>query len=307
MFHVGAAKTASTFIQSSLSANYSKLLQHRVFYPLNSYGKHPELAFSASFDLFDTLSTYLHYLPKSLNQDSDLKAFFLARTRDYFGSFLASSCHTLVLSDELLPYYCNSIEKLENLRMLFPLDVNLHFVYYTRSPADMYISLYSSLVKVNQTQLWPHQFFLPQSLLDYSAWITSPEMFDHHAFITNTKTVFGDDSISVFDFDVLTHPLSPQSPVDHFFSFLGLQASAFVFEDRKVNPRLDYLSLFLLCLFNRSLVSLSGFPRLHSVLVWLKKSFLLPPLEFFSSFGFYRFPTRRVLLSRQSFNRLFRW
>lgn len=307
VLHVGAAKTASTSIQSSLSSNYSSLLQQGVLYPLNTYGKHPEFSFAASFDLFDTLSTYLHYLPKSFNQGSDIREFFLERTREYLRSFFDSSCHTLVLSDELLPYYCNSIGKLQNLRELFPPDIKLHFVYYTRSPADMYISLYSTLVKVGQTPLWPHQFFLPQSFLEPPEWICSSEMFDHHSFIANAKIVFGDDSISVFDFDALTHPLTSKPPAEHFFSFLGLQSSAFVFDDRKVNPRLDYFSLFLLCLFNRCLVSLSDFPRVHSSLTWFKRYCLLPPLEICSSFGLFRFPARRVLLSRASFNRLFQW
>ena len=303
IFHVGCPKAASTSIQSSLTKHRSLLLDQGYFYPLSSYEKHPEFALLSSFDIFDSYRTYINFIPKSFDSNANIRDFFESRISAYIRDFNNSNCHTLILSDEILPYYCNTIEKLNCLKSLFPFETDIHFIYYIRPPADMYISLYSTLVKVDQTNLWPHHFHLPSSLNQSSNWICSPEMFDHSSFIFNIQTVFGSNSLSVFHYhDILQSPQFA-SPVDHFFGFIGITPAYRV--ACKSNPRLDFPSLFILCLFNRIARLFSSYSFPHSFLLIIRSKLLIPLLESFSSFSFLHFPSRRVLSQRRDFNQLF--
>ncbi len=304
IFHVGAPKTGSTSIQFALS-NHSQYLNARGIYtPLTPSCKHPELAFFSSFNLFESYSAYTHYLPIASDPSLDIRSYFRDTSLSYFHSFLSSDYHTLILSDELLPYYCNTRDKLHRLLSLLPKDVTIHFVYYTRSPADMYISLYSTLVKVNQTTIWPHQFSLPNTFPPSSAWIASPEMFDHSTFISNITDTFGASSISVFPFpSILKTSLHP-SPASHFFAFLGITDLSFD-PCHVTNPRLDYICLYVLSFFNFISRSLSCHSRLHSLVVLFNKRILIPLLDRFSLFGLFPFPSQSVLRNRTPFNKLF--
>lgn len=304
IFHVGAAKTASTSIQMAL-CHYSRSLNTLGFYtPQTLRGKHPELAFYSSFDLFNFYSVYASYLPKNFDSCSDILAYFHGVSRNYIESFLSSDYHTLILTDELLPYYCNTCEKLHRLSTLFPAHLRVHFIYYTRPPADMYISLYSTLVKVNQTNLWPHQFFLPTVTSLPTDWIVSPEMFDHATFIQNAKEIFGASCISVFSFPIVLKSMEYHSPVHHFFSFLGIREFDPAIE-RVTNPRLDYISLFVLSFINYIARRLSGFAVVKLCLVPVTRVCIIPILESFSLFSVCNFPSKCVLRSRSFFDKLF--
>lgn len=304
ILHVGAAKTASTSIQIALSEHKRYLNELGFYTPQTARGKHPELAFYSSFDFFNSYATYVDYLPKNFDHCSDLLDYFHHTSLMYIKDFLSSNYHTLILTDELLPYYCNTPDKLQRLASLLPCFLNIRFIYYTRPPADMYISLYSTLVKVNQTNLWPHQFSLPTDKCVLSNWIVSPEMFDHHAFISNVKTVFGISSISVFSFPSILNSKEHLSPVHHFLSILGIDKVDLSI-GRILNPRLDYISLFILSFVNHISRSLSGYRVIYSCLVYLVRSCIIPILESFSLLGLSSFPTRHILHSRSSFNRLF--
>jgi len=304
VFHVGAPKTGSTSIQFALS-NHSQYLNSRGIYtPLTPSCKHPELAFFSSFNLFESYSAYAHYLPIDSDPSLDIRSHFRDTSLSYFHSFLSSNYHTLILSDELLPYYCNTREKLHRLSLLFPKDVTIHFVYYTRSPADMYISLYSTLVKVNQTTIWPHQFSLPKYFPPSDAWIASPEMFDHSTFISNITDTFGASSISVFSFPSIFKTSLYPSPASHFFAFLGITDLSFD-PCHFTNPRLDYISLFLLSFVNSVSRALSSNSGSHSLVVLFTKRILIPLLDRFSLLGLFPFPSQSVLRNRSSFNKLF--
>ena len=303
IFHVGCPKAASTSIQSSLTKYRTLLLDQGYFYPFSAYNKHPEFALLASFDIFDSYRTYINFIPKSFDSNADIREFFKSRISAYIRDFNDSNCHTLILSDEILPYYCNTQDKLNCLKSLFPFETDIHFIYYLRPPADMYISLYSTLVKVDQTNIWPHHFYLPSSLNPSSNWICSPEMFDHSSFISNIQTVFGSSSLSVFHYyDILQSSEFP-SPVDHFFGLIGITPAYRV--GCKSNPRLDYPSLFILCLFNRFTRIFSSSSILHSFFLIIRFKILIPLLELFSSFSLFHFPSIRVLSQRHIFNQLF--
>lgn len=303
IFHVGCPKAASTSIQSSLTKYRTLLLDQGYFYPFSVYDKHPEFALSASFDIFDSYSTYVNFIPQSFDHNANIRDFFKARISAYIRDFNNSNCHTLILSDEILPYYCNTKDKLDCLKALFPFETDIHFIYYIRPPADMYISLYSTLVKVDQTNIWPHHFTLPSSLNQSSKWICSPEMFDHSSFISNIQTVFGSNSLSVFHYYEILQSSQFTSPVDHFFGVIGI-TSAFPV-GCKSNPRLDFLSLFILCLFNRFTRIFASYSFLHSFLLIIRSKILIPVLESFSTLSFLDFPSRRVLSQRRNFNQLF--
>lgn len=303
IFHVGCPKTASTSIQSSLTKYRTLLLDQGYFYPLSAYDKHPEFALLASFDIFDSYRTYINFIPKSFDSNANIRDFFKSRISAYIRDFNNSKCHTLILSDEILPYYCNTKDKIDCLKSLFPFEADIHFIYYIRPPADMYISLYSTLVKVDQTNIWPHHFQLPSSLNKLSNWICSPEMFDHSSFISNIQAVFGSNSLSVFHYyEILKSPRF-SSPVDHFFRVIGITPAFRV--GCKSNPRLDFPSLFILCLFNRFTRIFSSSIFLHSFLSIIRSKILIPVLESFSSLSFLHFPSRRVLSQRHDFNQLF--
>lgn len=302
IFHVGAAKTASTSIQMALS-KHSRYLNRRGFYiPRTDKSKHPELSFYSSFDLFDSYSVYTNYLPKNFDRYSSLLNYFHRVSLGYIEAFLASDCHTLILTDELLPYYCNTVDKIQRLSSLFPSDLNIRFIYYTRPPGDMYISLYSTLVKVNQTSLWPHQFSLPTDNSNPEEWIVSPEIFDHHNFISNIKAVFGDSSISVFSFSSILESKEYLSPVHHFFAILGIDKHDLAI-DRVSNPRLDYVSLFILSFLN-SIARRFSDERVVNAFNLVRSS-MIPVLESISQLGFYSFPSRSVLRDRSLFDKIF--
>lgn len=304
VFHVGAPKTGSTSIQFALSDHNQFLISRGIYFPLTPSCKHPELAFFSSFNLFESYSAYAHYLPTNPDPSLDIRSYFCDTSLAYIQSFLSSDYHTLILSDELLPYYCNTRQKLHCLSLIFPEDVSIHFVYYTRSPADMYISLYSTLIKVNQTIIWPNQFSLPKDFSPSSAWIASPEMFDHSSFVSNVTDTFGVSSISVFSFpSILKTSLHP-SPASHFFAFLGISDLAFV-PRPLTNPRLDYISLFVLSFVNSISRSLSRHSHTHTFVVLFTKRILIPLLDRFSSFGLFPFPSESMLRKRSSFDKLF--
>jgi len=304
IFHVGAPKTGSTAIQFALSENSQYLNSRGIYIPLTPSCKHPELAFFSSFNLFESYSVYAHYLPKDPDPSLDIRSYFRDTSLAYIQSFLSSGYHTLILSDELLPYYCNTSEKLHCLSLLFPEDVEIHFVYYIRSPADMYISLYSTLVKVNQTSLWPHQFYLPKDFPPSSAWIASPEMFDHSSFISNLTDTFGASSISVFSFPSILYASSYASPASHFLAFVGISDLPLV-PRHVTNPRLDYISLFIISILNSISRSLPQHSRTHSFVALFTKRILIPLLDRVSLFGFFPFPSESVLCNKSSFDSLF--
>lgn len=304
IFHVGAPKTGSTSIQLALSENSQLLNSRGIYFPLTPSCKHPELAFFSSFNLFESYSAYAHYLPKDPDPSLDIRSFFRDTSLAYIQSFLSSEYHTLILSDELLPYYCNTSEKLRRLSLLFPVHVEVHFVYYSRSPADMYISLYSTLVKVNQTSLWPHQFSLPKDFPPSSAWIASPEMFDHSSFISNIADTFGSSSISVFCFPSILQDSLYASPASHFFAFLGISEHSLI-SRHVANPRLDYISLFVISFLNSISRSLPQHSRTYSFVALFAKRILIPLLDRLSLFGLFPFPSQSVLCSRSSFDSLF--
>ena len=303
VFHVGCAKAASTSIQASLTKYRSLLFDEGYFYPLSPYQKQPEFALLASFNIFTSFCTYLNFIPRSFDQNANIRDFFKLRVSAYFSDFKNSHCHTLVLSDEILPYYCSTVEQLKRLRSLFPDDLDIRFIYYMRPPADMYTSLYSTLVKVDQTNLWPHQFYLPSTLDQSHQWICSPAMFDHSNFISNIQSVFGCDCVSSYHYCDILQSSDFASPVDHFFGLLGFKASCPL--DCKSNPRLDYFSLYVLCIYNRAIRIFSSRRLLHLFLLDFRSKLLIPLLESFASFGFFRFPSRRILLRRRSFDKLF--
>ena len=304
IFHVGAPKTGSTSIQFALSDHSLFLNSRGIYIPLTPSCKHPELAFFSSFNLFESYSAYAPYLPINPDPSLDIRSYFRDTSLAYIHSFLSSDYHTLILSDELLPYYCNTRDKLRCLSLLLPGDVDIQFVYYTRSPADMYTSLYSTLVKVNQTIIWPHQFSLPKDFPPSSAWIASPEMFDHSSFISNVIDIFGASSISVFSFPSILEPSLHPSPASHFLAFLGISDLAFV-PRHVTNPRLDYISLFFLSFVNSISRSLVRHSRTHSLVVLFTKRILIPILDRFSLFGLFPFPSESVLRTRSSFDKLF--
>lgn len=304
IFHAGAPKTASTSIQNALSSNCKDLSRMGFYVPQSARGKHPELAFCSSFDLFDSYSTYANYLPRDFDDRSSILDYFRSASMAYINGFLSSNCHTLILSDELLPYYCNTREKIQKLRSLFPPSLDIHFLYYTRRPSDMYISLYSTLVKVNQTIVWPHQFCFPERKDDSNTWIVSPEMLDHNNFILNIKAVFGASSISVFPYSTVQRSPGYESPIKHFFLFLGIDEDLCDIECVS-NPRLGYISLFVLCLSNYIARSLSRWRRTHACVVYLNKAVIIPVLESLSRIGIFKFPSKHILCSRPSFDNLF--
>ncbi len=304
IFHVGAPKTASTSLQIALS-KYEKYLSSLGFFvPRTSKGKHPELAFSSSFDLFNSYYTYTNYLPEDFDDRSSILEHFRTVSRTYIEDFLSSGCHTLILSDELLPYNCNTVDKLQRVLWFFPDSLEVRFLYYTRRPADMYISLYSTLVKVNQTTLWPQHFSLPKDRDKCSDWIVSPEMLNHRDFISNIKIVFGASSIDVFSCSDILQVGDYLSPVDHFFSFLGVDILD-NYCDSVSNPRLDYISLFVLSFMNSIARSLRGWELIHACFIFVIREWIIPLLEIFSRVSTFRFPSRHILIERSSFDKLF--
>lgn len=304
IFHAGAPKTASTSLQLALS-RYNKYLCSLGFYvPQTNRGKHPEFAFSASFDLFNSYYTYKNYLPADFDESSNILDYFCSVSKAYIADFLASGCHTLILSDELTPYNCNTIDKLRELSSFFPDILDIHFLYYTRCPADMYISLYSTLVKVNQTTLWPHHFFLPENKDKISDWIVSPEMLDHNGFISNVKTVFGSSSIDVFSYSDIVQFGDYYSPVDHFFSYIGIDLKD-DYRDSLSNPRLDYISLFALSFMNSIARSIRRWGLIYLCVVHVTRLWMVPLMEALSRVSVFRFPSRRILMKRSSFDNLF--
>ena len=248
LFHIGAAKTASTSIQYFLHQHRHHLCESGYFYPFNSKFKHSEFALAASFDVSNSADLYRRYTPDLSNKEFDFLSHFKHLIASYLSAFKNSGCHTLLLSDEILPYRCNTLESLIMLKSFFPSSYRFKFVYYKRSPADMYISLYSTLIKVGQTNISPFALRLPDPTSSDSEWIASPEMFDHNNIINNISTVFGSASINVYDFDQINKNPHGISIVDHFLGvcYISIPHKP----SQSLNPRLDYISLYILYQYN---------------------------------------------------------
>ena len=305
LFHIGAAKTGSTSIQLFLTQHRNLLSKAGFFYPLNRRLKHSEFALAASYDINDSIDIYRYHRYKCdhLLMESDMFKHYQSMIKTYLDDFMYSGCHTLLLSDEILPYRCNTIDKLDKLKLFFPQGSKFHFIYYKRLASDIYISLYSTLLKVGQTTISPFDFSLPQDSSDDSAWIASREMFDHSNLIFNISKVFGFESLTVFDYDILRAQFPSHSIVQHFLNSTNIIINAHPQEIS--NRRLDYIGLFILYLYNFLLIYLSRPKLVRFILERFRYLILIPILELISFCSPFKFPCKYISNNRDSFDRLF--
>ena len=303
LFHIGAAKTASTSIQYFLHQYRHSLSDSGYFYPFNTKFKHSEFALAASFDMYDSADLYRRYAPDLPDNDFDFLFHFKHVISSYLCDFKESGCHTLLLSDEILPYRCNTLESLIVLRSFFPTSCSFQFVYYKRSPADMYLSLYSTLIKVGQTNISPFAFRLPHPASNQCEWIASPEMFDHNNIINNISIVFGSDSINVYDFDLIKHSPLCASIVHHFLDvcFISIPYKP----SQSLNPRLDYISLYILHQYNILSDLVSPFKPFSFVFRYFRINILIPFVELISLYSPFKFPGKNIIRHQHYFNSFF--
>lgn len=305
LFHIGAAKTASTSIQIFLTQHRKLLFKAGFFYPSNLRLKHSEFALAASYDINVSIDIYRYHRYKCdhLSVETDMLKYFQTIIKTYLDDFKSSGCHTLILSDEILPYRCNTIDKLDKLKFLFPEGSKFNFFYYKRLASDIYISLYSTLLKVGQTTISPFDFSLPQDNSDDSEWIASREMFDHSNLIFNISKVFGFESLTVFDYDILRDQFPSQSIVQHFLNSTNININAH--PQNASNRRLDYIGLYILYLYNYFLAYFSRPKFLRFILERFRYLILIPLLELISLCSPFKFPNKYISNSRDSFERLF--
>jgi hypothetical protein len=167
----------------------------------------------------------------------------------------------------------------------------------------MYISLYSTLIKVGQTNISPFAFKLPDPSSSDCEWIASPEMFDHTNIINNISTVFGSDAIDVYDFDCIKKNPLCISIVDHFLDVCHISIPNKL--SHSLNPRLDYISLYILYIYNIVTDFVSPLKPLSFVLKYFQKKYLIPFVELLSLYSPFKFPGKNIMRYQHHFNSFF--
>jgi hypothetical protein len=183
--HIGHGKTGTSSIQMALSRNQEALHSQGIYYPLRNKGSinHHILA---------------PFCIDSLSKD------IIGLYDEFIGLFLASDCHTLILSSEQFTYCRPRI--IEQIGEIFsPFDVKI--IYFARCQSQLIKSAYMQHLKQEKPTT-------PESLSEYAE--KNRYAFMHTRRVKNWASVFGRKAINAYCYS------SKISSIDVFTNALNL-------------------------------------------------------------------------------------